>query len=113
MLLGIQQIAMPGKLDNEPVFESDIVIAYKFQPSRPDAIGTGLWVPGKRINDIASRIDNAFVGKALPGKTTVRKFDRVAFKRGAKRLVLALVIGAAGKQNRGDYEETARKNHYR
>lgn len=71
MLLCIEQITLPRTVNNEPVFQSDPVIAHEFQSPIRFTIGACLGKPGERRDRFTGLINEALIGEPLPFEATL------------------------------------------
>lgn len=100
MLLGTQQVTLPRADDNEPVLESVIVVGQELHSFIGHAERTGFWEPRKWWHDVAGVVDNTFIRKTLPFEAAILQGEPVAFVRGARRLINAILVGAGSHQER-------------
>lgn len=97
MLLRVQQVALPGMLDDEPVVYLGTVTGVEVQTRARPFVGAAPGKTGKGIDDIAFLVDRTLVCKSMPFEATVSQDNLVAFESNTVRLVLPFMIGARGK----------------
>ncbi len=111
MLLCIEQIPLSRMINDEPVFESDIVVGNKLQLFFGHAIGAGLGEFWKRWHNFARLIDNALVRESLPFETASGELQPVSLVRGTGGLVNAFLVGTSDKRQHEGEQCYARNSH--